>query len=100
MQGKRARMTKKTINNNNNNGENSSDKCHPPTNLKDKEGSQETVLTTNTFYEPTILPDYGGELFQHVDAKLRQLDIRNVENDLIPPQDWYSSLRWGTLVMS
>ncbi|KAG2146154.1 uncharacterized protein EDB93DRAFT_1104530 [Suillus bovinus] len=42
---------------------------------------------------------YGGELFQHVNAKLRQLDIRIVENDLIPPQDWYSSLRRGTLVM-
>ncbi|KAG1806040.1 hypothetical protein EV424DRAFT_1350863 [Suillus variegatus] len=63
-----------------------------------KECAQEAAITTNTFYEPTVLPDYGGELFQHANAKLCQLDIRNVENILIPPQEWYSSLRRGTLV--
>ncbi|KAG1851154.1 hypothetical protein F4604DRAFT_1592499 [Suillus subluteus] len=64
-----------------------------------KENMHEAPVMTNTFYEPTILPDYGGELYQHVNAKLRQLDIRDVKSKLIAPQDWYSSLRCGTLVM-
>ncbi|KAG1784310.1 uncharacterized protein HD556DRAFT_1315194 [Suillus plorans] len=89
IQGKRARIVKKQL----------------PAAMKveranggNKECAQEAAITTNTFYEPTVLPDYGGELFQHANAKLCQLDIRNVENILIPPQEWYSSLRRGTLV--
>ncbi|KAF8430452.1 hypothetical protein L210DRAFT_3508377 [Boletus edulis BED1] len=44
-------------------------------------------------------PNYGEDLFRHVQAKLRQLDFRDVNDELIPPQDWYSQLRQGTLVM-
>jgi hypothetical protein len=97
MQGKRARVTKKAVSNT----ENKDGRSAGGTSADggSKEHSQETVISTNTFYDPTTLPDYGGDLFQHVNAKLRQLDIRNVENDLIAPQDWYSSLRRGTLVM-
>ncbi|KAF8445032.1 hypothetical protein L210DRAFT_3502415 [Boletus edulis BED1] len=57
------------------------------------------AVTTNDLYHPSILPDYGGDLFRHVQAKLRQLDFRDVNDELIPPQDWYSQLRQGTLVM-
>ncbi|KAF8419142.1 hypothetical protein L210DRAFT_3655348 [Boletus edulis BED1] len=56
-------------------------------------------ITTNDLYNPSVLPDYGGDLFKHVHAKLRQLDFRDVNDELIPPQDWYSQLRQGTLVM-
>ncbi|KAF8123342.1 hypothetical protein EV363DRAFT_1300520 [Boletus edulis] len=56
-------------------------------------------ITTNTLYPPNVLPDYGGDLFSHVHAKLRQLDIRNIDDKLVHPQDWYSKLRQGTLVM-
>jgi hypothetical protein len=58
-------------------------------------------VTTSTFHELLILPDRGGELFQHSESKLRQLDIRDVDNELIAPQKWYDQLRrpGGTLVM-
>jgi hypothetical protein len=55
-------------------------------------------VTTSTFYEPSVLSDYGGEVFQHSESKLRQLDIRDVDNELIAPQNWYDQLRRGTLV--
>ncbi|KAG1860012.1 hypothetical protein C8R48DRAFT_774706 [Suillus tomentosus] len=97
IQGKRARIVKKMITNSNEGGETKS--TDSSADGSNKEGVQEGAITTNMFYEPTVLPDYGGDLFQHVNAKLRQLDIRNVENVLIPPQEWYSSLRRGTLVM-
>ncbi|KAG1727366.1 uncharacterized protein EDB91DRAFT_1086441 [Suillus paluster] len=42
---------------------------------------------------------YECRVKQHFNAKLWQLDIRNVDNDLIVPQEWYSSLKRGTLVM-
>ncbi|KAG2125169.1 hypothetical protein DEU56DRAFT_759412 [Suillus clintonianus] len=66
-----------------------------PTDGSAKDSGSEAAITTNTFYESSILPDYRGDLFQHVNAKLRQLDI----SKLIVPADWYSSLRCGTLVM-
>ncbi|EIW81889.1 hypothetical protein CONPUDRAFT_152789 [Coniophora puteana RWD-64-598 SS2] len=57
------------------------------------------VPEIKTFYDPRVLPDYGGSLFQHQAARLRQLDIRNVENNPIHPSAWYSELREGTLVL-
>ncbi|KAH0840318.1 hypothetical protein J3R83DRAFT_1331 [Lanmaoa asiatica] len=48
---------------------------------------------------PSILPDYGGDLFKHVNAKLRQLDFRDIDDDLIHPEGWYSQLRQETLVL-
>ncbi|KAG1741549.1 uncharacterized protein EDB91DRAFT_1131097 [Suillus paluster] len=97
MQGKRPRVAKKAIANTNEGAESKS--TDATVNGSNKESTQESAITTNTFYEPTVLPDYGGDLFQHVNAKLRQLDIRNVENILIPPQEWYINLKHGTLVM-
>ncbi|KAF8438099.1 hypothetical protein L210DRAFT_866829 [Boletus edulis BED1] len=72
-----------------------------PSNNKadDANDSKYIALTTNMLYPPNVLPDYGGDLFSHVHAKLRQLDIRNVDDELVHPQDWYSKLRQGTLVM-
>jgi len=46
-----------------------------------------------------MLPDYGGDLFHHRRGMLRQLDIRDDENRLIPPNKWYDELRQGTLVL-
>ncbi|KAG1795860.1 hypothetical protein EV424DRAFT_1353357 [Suillus variegatus] len=98
VQGKHARVAKKTINDTIEHGEGKVAKNNAVAGGS-KDNTQETEITTNTFYDPTILPDYGGDLFQHVNAKLRQLDIRDVENQLIPPQNWYTSLKRGTLVM-
>ncbi|KAJ7019077.1 hypothetical protein C8F04DRAFT_976195, partial [Mycena alexandri] len=51
------------------------------------------------FYEPSVLPDYGGAYFNHQKAKLVQLDVRDVKNELIPPWKFYDALRPGTLVL-
>jgi hypothetical protein len=98
MQGKRARVAKKTISTPNDNPD-QKEKETSSTETSGKNNAQESAVTTNTFYEPTILPDYGGDVFQHVNAKLPQLHIRDVDNKLIAPQNWYSALRLGTLVM-
>ncbi|KAJ7601313.1 hypothetical protein DFH06DRAFT_1353404 [Mycena polygramma] len=50
-------------------------------------------------YEPSVLPDYGGSFFNHNKAKLVQHDIRDVQNNLIPPWKLYEALRPGTLVL-
>ncbi|KAJ6473623.1 hypothetical protein C8R47DRAFT_987327 [Mycena vitilis] len=50
-------------------------------------------------YEPSLLPDYGGPYFNHTKAKLVQQDIRDVQNNLIPPWKIYDALRPGTLVL-
>ncbi|KAF8558949.1 hypothetical protein OG21DRAFT_1481240 [Imleria badia] len=42
-------------------------------------------VTTNNLYPPSVLPDYGGDLFKHVNVKLRQLDFININNNLILP---------------
>ncbi|KAG1846002.1 hypothetical protein C8R48DRAFT_678015 [Suillus tomentosus] len=55
--------------------------------------------TTNDLYDPQILSDYKGQLYQHNESKLRQLDIRDVDNALIHPTKWYSKLRRGALVL-
>jgi hypothetical protein len=52
-----------------------------------KDNTSEEGIFTNGFYEPFVLPNHKGDLLQHVNAKLYQLDIRNVENDFIPSQD-------------
>ncbi|KAJ6568173.1 hypothetical protein B0H10DRAFT_2238259 [Mycena sp. CBHHK59/15] len=52
------------------------------------------------FYDPRVLEDYGGLMFQHVNAKLLQLDIRDADNKLIPPWKQYAALRPGTLVLA
>ncbi|KAG1871669.1 hypothetical protein F4604DRAFT_1681466 [Suillus subluteus] len=49
-------------------------------------------------YDPHVLPDYNGELFQHQEAKLHQLDIRNTDNLLIPPKEWYENFHQGALI--
>jgi hypothetical protein len=62
--------------------------------------SDTAAFSTNDFYDPSILQDYGGEVFRRENASLRQLDFRDVDNELIHPNDWYSVLRRGTLVMA
>ncbi|KAG0707646.1 hypothetical protein DFH29DRAFT_871301 [Suillus ampliporus] len=43
--------------------------------------------------------NYGGPIFHHRRASLRQLDIRDNANNLIMPDRWYSELRQGTLIL-
>ncbi|KAJ7699759.1 hypothetical protein B0H16DRAFT_1749280 [Mycena metata] len=56
-------------------------------------------IKLGAFYEPSILPDYGGSYFNHTKAKLVQLDVRDIKNELIPPWKFYDALRPGTLVL-
>ncbi|EDQ98913.1 uncharacterized protein LACBIDRAFT_318519 [Laccaria bicolor S238N-H82] len=50
-------------------------------------------------YEPTVLNDYGGPLFQHVHSKLVQHDISTLDKRIIPPWAEYDALSEGTLVI-
>ncbi|KAJ7020411.1 hypothetical protein C8F04DRAFT_974322 [Mycena alexandri] len=56
-------------------------------------------IKLGAFYEPSVLPDYGGAYFNHQKAKLVQLDVRDMHNELIPPWKFYDALRPGTLVL-
>ncbi|KAJ7024242.1 hypothetical protein C8F04DRAFT_969285 [Mycena alexandri] len=56
-------------------------------------------IKLGAFYEPSVLQDYGGSYFNHTKAKLVQLDVRNIKNELIPPWEFYEALRPGTLVL-
>ncbi|KAG0697777.1 hypothetical protein DFH29DRAFT_1020733 [Suillus ampliporus] len=58
---------------------------------------QNQTPRTNNFYDPQVLPDHGGEIFQHENAMLPQPDV---DNQLITPKHWYSKLCRGTLVMT
>lgn len=58
-----------------------------------------TNLTTNTLHDCHKLPDYGGDVFQHETSKLCQLDLRDLDNSLIPPEQWYSKFNKGALVL-
>jgi hypothetical protein len=53
----------------------------------------------SAYYDPHLLPDYGGELFQHQQAQLVQRDVRDKDNHLIPPWKYYEELRPSTLVL-
>jgi hypothetical protein len=46
-----------------------------------------------------LLPDYSGAYFNHIKAKLVQLDVCDVQNNLIAPWKFYEALRPGTLVL-
>ncbi|KAJ6561262.1 hypothetical protein B0H10DRAFT_2200975 [Mycena sp. CBHHK59/15] len=52
------------------------------------------------FYDPRVLEDFGGDYFSLVNAKLVQLDIRDVDNKLIPPWKQYEALRPGSLIIA
>ncbi|KAI0273296.1 hypothetical protein BGY98DRAFT_998292 [Russula aff. rugulosa BPL654] len=51
-----------------------------------------TDIKINALYDPRLLYDYGGSVFDHTQAKL-------VQCALIPPLDEYDNLRTGTVVL-
>ncbi|KAK7032409.1 hypothetical protein VNI00_013157 [Paramarasmius palmivorus] len=56
-------------------------------------------IALGDLYDPSVLPDYGGSLFQHRRAKVIQPDYRDGRNKkLLHPANWWSDLRPGTLV--
>ncbi|KAJ2912288.1 hypothetical protein MD484_g8125, partial [Candolleomyces efflorescens] len=51
-----------------------------------------------TFYDPALLPDYGGPCFRLKKNKMVQADFRDSDGDLIPPWQYHDDLRPGTIV--
>ncbi|KAJ7677863.1 hypothetical protein DFH06DRAFT_1121427 [Mycena polygramma] len=72
------------------------DSTEPATEGKEPAGED---IKLGAHYEPSLLPDYGGAYFNHTKAKLVQQDVRDVNNNLIPPWKIYEALRPGTLVL-
>ena len=56
-------------------------------------------IKLNALYDPRLLPDYGGPVFNHHLAKLKQRNIVDASDNLIPPWDEYAALRPGTVVL-
>jgi len=64
----------------------------------------EPVLEVGALYNPNLLPDYCGDLFQHKFANLVQQDIKDTNDDLVPPwliivEVMCEKLRPGTVVI-
>ncbi|KAF8340217.1 hypothetical protein F5887DRAFT_1284308 [Amanita rubescens] len=56
-------------------------------------------ISVGSFYDPHLLPDYGGPVFRLVNARLVQRDIVDCNDDLIAPWQMHDKLRPGTLVL-
>lgn len=50
-------------------------------------------------YDPHILYDFRGAGFRLVHNKLVQHDVRDIDDNLIPPWKAYEELRTGTVVL-
>jgi len=53
----------------------------------------------NALYDPRVLYDYGGPIFDHKNVKLVQRHITDTSGTLIPPWLEYEKLRTGTVVL-
>jgi hypothetical protein len=56
-------------------------------------------IKQNALYDPRLLSDYGGTVFDHTHAKLVQRHITDCTGALIPPWAEYDNLRTGTVVL-
>ncbi|TEB31085.1 hypothetical protein FA13DRAFT_1709932 [Coprinellus micaceus] len=62
--------------------------------------SSDSEARVGALYEPRTLPDYTGHpCFQLERKKLLQHDVRDLNNKLIHPKDYWSALRPGTLLL-
>lgn len=70
-------------------------------NFLDLLGSEHYLLLTERkvgdAYDPDCLPDHRGPYFAHQESKLIQRDYKDVDGDLIAPQEVYGKLTEGTL---
>ena len=58
-----------------------------------------TEVKLGALYNPRTLYDYGGPLFVHHFAKLKQRNIVDISGSLVPPWLEYDKLRTGTVVL-
>ncbi|KAF7783422.1 hypothetical protein Agabi119p4_1446 [Agaricus bisporus var. burnettii] len=56
------------------------------------------IVNVGEYYDPKVLDDYKGDLFQHDKSQLVQQPYYDEEDKLIPPWDVQSKLRKGTVV--
>ncbi|KAJ3840142.1 hypothetical protein EV361DRAFT_869195 [Lentinula raphanica] len=63
--------------------------------------NQPTIINARVgdMYPCTTLAGYGGPCFNHVSSKTVQLNIRDPEGNLVPPQDTYRWLVPGALIL-
>ncbi|KAJ7597833.1 hypothetical protein C8J56DRAFT_1042002 [Mycena floridula] len=57
-------------------------------------------LKEDGVYAPKLQPDYGGNIFAHQSALLRQLPVFHADDSLVAPWRLYGELRPGTLVIA
>jgi hypothetical protein len=57
------------------------------------------AIALGALYDPNLLPDHRGRYFQHKAAKLVQLDMVDIDDNLIAPWDMADKLREGTVVL-
>ncbi|KAF8202894.1 hypothetical protein BJ912DRAFT_920135 [Pholiota molesta] len=63
------------------------------------DGSSGPAIALGALYDPNLLPDHRGRYFQHKAAKLVQLDMVDIDDNLIAPWDMADKLREGTVVL-
>ena len=57
-------------------------------------------IKLGALYDPRLLPDYGGPLYNHMSAKLVQQNIVDLATgSFVAPWDEYNKLRTGTVVI-
>jgi len=59
----------------------------------------EPVFEVGALYNPNLLADYCGDLFQHKFAQLVQQDIKDTNDDLVPPWFMHEKLHPWTVVV-
>ena len=57
------------------------------------------TIELGALYDPILLPDHQGDLFQQKFAKVVQQDIKDTKDDLVPPWQMHEKLRPGTIVV-
>ncbi|KAF8181773.1 hypothetical protein BJ912DRAFT_1124992 [Pholiota molesta] len=63
------------------------------------DGANGPTIALGALYDPNLLPDHRGRYFQHKAAKLVQLDMVDVDDNLIAPWEMADKLREGTVVL-
>ena len=58
----------------------------------------DVILEIGALYNPNLLHDHRGDLFQHKFAKLVQQDVKDTNNDLVAPWHMHEKLRPGTFI--
>ena len=56
-------------------------------------------MQLGAYYDPRLLHDHRGTIFNHTAMKLLQCDITDIDGSLVPLWEEYDKLRTGTVVL-